>query len=556
MAPEVYAGAEYGFNVDSYSLGIVLYRLLNRNRTPFLPEPPAPITLKDREAALARRMSGEQIPPPYYAQGRLAEIVMKACAFDPRSRYNSPMQMRQELEAILYDYSDSQLIYPEGDKLSISPNEYVSSTDAATGNETIIDAGGSETLGSASSVKPPKKKKWVPIVAALLAISIAAGGFLIRQQRLEKRKQQFTANMEEALQYRDFDPVRALQLYAEAQELYPEEEVPYVSYAYTLYGAGNYDDCITYIENDLALGKKFSLNAQSQLSEILGAAYFEKQDYAAAASFFRLSAAGGEITVPAMRDYAVSLGRLGDVQAANEVVTQMIKAGAVGDVNTYVQAEIDYALKNYIIAEEGFRSTLETTADKALQRRSLRSLAELYRDCTSLAKTGESPIDSPAIKEAQLLSTAITDFNLQYDSTLMEMLAMAWFEAYRETDNSNTEYLQNAAKCFNDVIGMGIEKDYLYRNLYTIFYELKDYIKAEEALKAYETKYPGDYMPHALRSILLIAQEEEKPISARNYSAVVEEYNIAGKMIRSSDDRGYYLQIEGLIKQLDENGWL
>jgi len=35
MAPEVYRGDTYGSSVDIYSLGIVLYRLLNDNRTPF-----------------------------------------------------------------------------------------------------------------------------------------------------------------------------------------------------------------------------------------------------------------------------------------------------------------------------------------------------------------------------------------------------------------------------------------------------------------------------------------------------------------------------------------
>jgi serine/threonine-protein kinase len=44
MAPEVYRGEAYDFTVDIYSLGIVLYRLLNNNRTPFLPPAPQPIS--------------------------------------------------------------------------------------------------------------------------------------------------------------------------------------------------------------------------------------------------------------------------------------------------------------------------------------------------------------------------------------------------------------------------------------------------------------------------------------------------------------------------------
>ncbi|MFQ8837631.1 MAG: hypothetical protein ACLR8L_07075 [Oscillospiraceae bacterium] len=90
MAPEVYAGEEYGFSVDTYSLGLVLYRMLNKNRGPFLPQPPEAITFSSREQALARRMSGEPLPRPFYGEGRLGEIVLKACAFDPKDRYSSP----------------------------------------------------------------------------------------------------------------------------------------------------------------------------------------------------------------------------------------------------------------------------------------------------------------------------------------------------------------------------------------------------------------------------------------------------------------------------------
>ena len=35
MAPEIYQGGHYGFQVDIYSLGLVLYQYLNENRPPF-----------------------------------------------------------------------------------------------------------------------------------------------------------------------------------------------------------------------------------------------------------------------------------------------------------------------------------------------------------------------------------------------------------------------------------------------------------------------------------------------------------------------------------------
>ena len=131
MAPEVYAGREYGFSVDTYSLGLVLYRMLNKNRGPFLPQPPEAITFSSREQALARRMSGEPLPRPFYGEGRLGEIVLKACAFDPKDRYSSPQQLRQELEALLYTQTDAAVIYPDGDELTMDRESYASARYAA-----------------------------------------------------------------------------------------------------------------------------------------------------------------------------------------------------------------------------------------------------------------------------------------------------------------------------------------------------------------------------------------------------------------------------------------
>ncbi|HJH86821.1 MAG: protein kinase domain-containing protein [Oscillospiraceae bacterium] len=145
MAPEVYAGREYGFSVDTYSLGLVLYRMLNKNRGPFLPQPPEAITFSSREQALARRMSGEPLPRPFYGEGRLSEIVLKACAFDPKDRYSSPQQLRQELEAILYTQTDAAVIYPDGDELTMDRESYASARYAA--------AFGTSTSKSASATQ-------------------------------------------------------------------------------------------------------------------------------------------------------------------------------------------------------------------------------------------------------------------------------------------------------------------------------------------------------------------------------------------------------------------
>ena len=100
MAPEVYKGDSYGRSVDICSLGLVMYYLMNGNRTPFLPDAPASVTFTDEENALAKRMNGEPMRAPKDASVGLASIILKACSFEPAARYQSAAQMREDLEAL------------------------------------------------------------------------------------------------------------------------------------------------------------------------------------------------------------------------------------------------------------------------------------------------------------------------------------------------------------------------------------------------------------------------------------------------------------------------
>ncbi|MGN1418539.1 MAG: DUF805 domain-containing protein [Acutalibacteraceae bacterium] len=88
MSPEVYQNKPYDNRADIYSLGLVLYQLLNSNRAPFLPAPPANIKFSDREKAMERRFSGEEIPALNLKNKMLEKTVLKACNYDIEKRYS------------------------------------------------------------------------------------------------------------------------------------------------------------------------------------------------------------------------------------------------------------------------------------------------------------------------------------------------------------------------------------------------------------------------------------------------------------------------------------
>ena len=79
QAPEVLRGEPYGHTVDIYSLGMVMYWLLNNQTLP----------CKD-----------EKLQPPAIGSEKLKEIVMKACESCPEDRYASAQELYDALRAL------------------------------------------------------------------------------------------------------------------------------------------------------------------------------------------------------------------------------------------------------------------------------------------------------------------------------------------------------------------------------------------------------------------------------------------------------------------------
>ena len=79
QAPEVLRGEPYGHTADIYSLGMVMYWLLNNQTLP----------CKD-----------EKLQPPAIGSEKLKEIVMKACESCPEDRYASAQELYDALRAL------------------------------------------------------------------------------------------------------------------------------------------------------------------------------------------------------------------------------------------------------------------------------------------------------------------------------------------------------------------------------------------------------------------------------------------------------------------------
>ncbi|MBQ3009704.1 MAG: protein kinase, partial [Oscillospiraceae bacterium] len=108
MAPEVRLGKPYSHTADIYSLGLVLYWLLNERRLPFYPMPPARPTREDFENAQMRRMRGDAIPEPKHGCRGVKDVIIKCCAYEASNRYQSAHELMRALKKLDASLNDSE----------------------------------------------------------------------------------------------------------------------------------------------------------------------------------------------------------------------------------------------------------------------------------------------------------------------------------------------------------------------------------------------------------------------------------------------------------------
>lgn len=109
IAPEIYLGKDkYDSTVDLYSLGIVLYKLLNYNRNPFLPNYPALYNSEDEDRAFEERMKGSVPPLPLNASEELGQVIVRAI-MPSNSRYKSAKEFYDSLEKIESKITNEEL---------------------------------------------------------------------------------------------------------------------------------------------------------------------------------------------------------------------------------------------------------------------------------------------------------------------------------------------------------------------------------------------------------------------------------------------------------------
>ena len=172
MAPEVANYLKSDKTVDIYSLGLVMYEMLNNNRPPFV-KAEGKYSALEREAAIQRRIRGEELPEPANGSEGLKRIVLKACSPASSGRYSSAEKMLEELENLeeMMQAETREIIQQVTNHMEDTESiEFVVSADFGSDSSTLRE----KPMGIISLVKRRKK----PLLAACIGLVIIIGFFI------------------------------------------------------------------------------------------------------------------------------------------------------------------------------------------------------------------------------------------------------------------------------------------------------------------------------------------------------------------------------------------
>ena len=100
MSPEVFGGRKSDGRADMYSLALVMYKLLNNDRLPFLDPNKQIVRYSERQAAFEKRIKGEQLPEISGVSKELNAVILKACAFKNTDRQKNIDEFKAQLEKL------------------------------------------------------------------------------------------------------------------------------------------------------------------------------------------------------------------------------------------------------------------------------------------------------------------------------------------------------------------------------------------------------------------------------------------------------------------------
>ena len=399
MAPEVAISPNYDSQVDIYSLGIVLYEQLNKGCIPFQAEKQIS-TPSDIENAIRRRNTGESLPAPCDASPAMADLILRACAYDPNMRFASATEMKQALLSVAngtYQIGVSNL------DMTTSVRKVADSYDKTTSVRKAPDASNQESASAVNTFgsELKKKGKMLAVIASVLAVLIVSVGIFSVPKSLDENdstdpNETLSETTSETGDYHDLDAQQIASIISEADALAAEE---------------NYEGALAKVQEELVIYPK-SKELQTKSEEYT-------------------SALNAQVKTDALTE-AETLAQVGDYLGAFNMVDQAISTiGEDEELSSSAKEYEDAYVVNVVTQvdthlENGDFDAAETLVSEAMihfpNNEMLRSEAETIENSRPHVIGNEQPPEVTNPVEEETPGVSLTDDPTKQSSYIFDFV--------------------------------------------------------------------------------------------------------------------------------------
>ena len=333
-----------------------------------------------------------------------------------------------------------------------------------------------------------------------------------------------------------------------AMNLLPEKVDAYRETARLLYNQGQYANTETYIKQ-LFSSTIPDIRNDADLYYLLGSSFYEREMFEEAIQPFHKASQISPTTTQFLRDLAVTYAKNSEFEEAKKTLATIKKLNIDEEVSWYIEAEIASEQKELLKAEEGLKHILEKGKDQELLTKSYYALAKLYK------KHQDELDDKEVNKRISVLEQGKKALLGTNNIPIIELLG----EAYHEKailEKNNPELLENSISEFQQILDLGYERPYLYRNIAIINQTMERYDEAEKALLEMTERYPEEYTGYLQLALLYAEIENQKPLQERNYSKTHENYDLALKYSPNGEETVELQPLKNLINELKTNNWI
>ncbi len=401
--------------------------------------------------------------------------------------------------------------------------------------------------------KEYKKKVWIrDIKIAFTICMIIAGGLFIKggKARIDFENNtafdDYIASVYEDIDKTEYD--KAHKDLDSAKALFPNDiNIKEVS-ALLSFREGSADTCIDYIQN-LDEGE---LASSYLLNYLLGYSYLEKKDYSKANIYLEKAFSLDDSKEDVVRDYAVSCGKLGKVDEASRLMEYMKERNFSKSATLYVSGEIKQVKGDMDGAIKNFRASISLTDEDELKERAYISLAGLYK---------EDILDNK--ESSKLLIDTLEEANVMLESknnlVIKEMLAEAYYiyaDTMRKALEEQELYYKKSISCFDDLLALGYERAYIYKNIAILYQKLGDFVNAEKILNLMHEKYPENLDVYVQMIYLKVEEQASIEKQDRSYEEVASLYRSLRTEFTEIENELEFKQLEALMQELVDKNWL